>query len=246
MEHHIPAEFTPDRPAVEFSHVDYSALAKEDHAAASRIPRPCNDRPAVVGDPDDLSELIYGHEVPKTLDDYIYTDRPQLGLRVVSFKNSTIVVLHWIHLGFDATAKQALLDAWMLMLQGRENEILEPFGPHEYVLEHLGKNPTEPHILANYHVSKPGLVWWVLQNSYSLIVSKKEHRMVCVPAGYLTKLREKALAELAAQADSEDPEVPFISEGDCLLAWVTRLAMANLSEDSEKIVSDQSCYMANH
>lgn len=118
--------------------------------------------------------------------------------------------------------------------------------PHEYVLEHLGKNPTEPHILANYHVSKPGLVWWVLQNSYSLIVSKKEHRMVCVPAGYLTKLREKALAELAAQADSEDPEVPFISEGDCLLAWVTRLAMANLSEDSEKIVSDQSCYMANH
>lgn len=246
MEHHIPAEFTPDRPAVGFSHVDYSAVAKEDHPAASCIPRPCNDQPAVVGDPDDLSELIYGHEVPKMLDDYIYTDRPQLGLRIVSFKNSTIVVLHWIHLAFDATAKRALLDAWMLMLQGREEEILEPLGPHEYILEHLGKNPTEPHVLAEHHLSKPGLVWWVLQNFYNLIVIKKEHRMICVPAAYLAKLRAKALAELAAQTAGEESQVPFLSEGDVLLAWVSRLAMANLPEDSEKTVSNQSCYVPNH
>lgn len=243
MEHHIPAEFTSDRPAVGFSHVDYSALAKEDHPAASCIPRPCNDQPAVVGDPDDLSELIYGQEVPKTLDDYIYTDRPQLGLRVISFKNSTIVVLHWIHLAFDATAKRALLDAWMLMLQGRESEILEPLAPNDYILERLGKNPTEPHVLAKHHVSKLGLVWWVLQNFYNLAVGKKEHRMVCVPATYLAKLREKALEELAAQAGSEESEIPFLSEGDVLLAWVSRLAMANLPKNSEKTVSDQTCYM---
>ncbi|KAM0483598.1 hypothetical protein ACHAPX_002089 [Trichoderma viride] len=242
LEHHIPAEFTPDRPAVGFSHVDYSAIAKEDHPAASCIPRPCNDQPAVVGDPDDLSELIYGHEVPKTLDDYIYTDRPQLGLRVVSFKNATIVVLHWIHLAFDATAKRALLDAWMLMLRGRESEILEPLGPHEYILEHLGKNPTEHHVLAEHHLSKPGLVWWALQNFYNLIVIKKEHRMVCVPAAYLAKLRAKALAELAAQTAGEESQVPFLSEGDVLLAWVSRLAMANLSEDSEKTVAIQQAY----
>lgn len=227
--------------------MNYSALAAEDHPAASCIPRPpCNGQPAVVGDPDDLSELIYGHVVPKTLDDYIYTDRPQLGLRIVSFKNSTIVVLHWIHLAFDATAKRSLLDAWMLMLQNRESEILEPLGPHEYVLEHCGKNPTEPHILAEHHVSKLGLVWWVLQNSYNLIVRKKEHRIVCVPAAYLAKLRVKALAELAAQAISEKSEDPFLSEGDILVAWVSRLAMANLSEDSEKTVSGHSCYIPNH
>ncbi|PTB37401.1 hypothetical protein M441DRAFT_30547 [Trichoderma asperellum CBS 433.97] len=243
LEHHVPAVFSPDRPAVGFDHVDYSALAEEDHPAASCIPRPpCNGRPAVVGDPDDLSELIYGHEVPKTLDDYIYTDRPQLGLRVVSFKNSTIVVLHWIHLAFDATAKKSLLDAWMLMLQGRENEIPEPLAPQEYILERCGKNPTEPHALAEHHVSKLGLVWWALQNSYNLIVRKKEHRMVCVPAAYLVKLREKALAELAAQATCEKSEVPFLSEGDILLAWVSRLAMANLSEDLEKTVAIQQAF----
>ncbi|KAL7931820.1 hypothetical protein V8C35DRAFT_103514 [Trichoderma chlorosporum] len=243
LEHHIPTIFSPERPAVGFDHVDDSNLAVEDHPIASRIPRPPIDgRPAVVGDPDDLSGLIYGPEVPTNLDDYIYTDRPQLGLRVVSLKNSTIVVLHWIHLAFDATAKRSLLEAWMLMLQDRESEIPEPLAPHEYILENCGKNPTEPHVLADYHVSKPGLVWWVLQNSYNLIVRKKEHRMLCVPAVYLARLREKALAELAAEATSEKWELPFLSEGDVLVAWVARLAIANLPENSQRTVAVQQAY----
>ncbi|KAL6692413.1 hypothetical protein J3F84DRAFT_108135 [Trichoderma pleuroticola] len=243
LEHHIPASFSPDRPAVGFDHVDHGTLAVEDHPAGSCIPRPPrNGRPAIVGDPDKLSELIYGQEVPRKLDDYIYTDRPQLGLHVVSFKNSTIVVLHWLHLTFDAMAKRSLLNAWMLMLQGREDEIPEPLAPHEYILEHCGKKPTEPHVLAEYHMSKPGLVWWVLQNCYNLMFKQQEHRMVCVPANYLTKLREKALAELATQAPGEKWEAPFVSEGDVLVAWIARLAIANLSEDSEKPIAVQQAY----
>ncbi|KAL7785686.1 hypothetical protein V8C43DRAFT_290752 [Trichoderma afarasin] len=243
LEHHIPASFSPDRPAVGFEHVDHGALAVEDHPAGSCIPHaPRNGRPAIVGDPDKLSELIYGQETPRYLDDYIYTDRPQLGLRVVSFKNSTIVVLHWIHLSFDAMAKKSLLNAWMLMLQGREDKIPEPLAPDDYILEHCGKKPTEPHVLAEYHMSKPGLVWWVLQNCYNLVVKKQEHRMVCVPAAYITKLREKALAELSAQAPSEKWEAPFLSEGDILLAWTTRLAIANLPENSETPIAVQQAY----
>ncbi|KAJ4859487.1 hypothetical protein T069G_04475 [Trichoderma breve] len=210
LEHHIPASFSPDRPAVGFEHVDHGALAVEDHPAGSCIPHAPH--------------------------------RPQLGLRVVSFKNSTIVVLHWIHLSFDAMAKKSLLNAWMLMLQGREDEIPEPLAPDDYILEHCGKKPTEPHVLAEYHMSKPGLVWWVLQNCYNLVVKKQEHRMVCVPAAYITKLREKALAELAAQAPSEKWEAPFLSEGDILLAWTTRLAIANLPENSETPIAVQQAY----
>lgn len=230
-----------------FDHVNHGGLAVEDHPAASCIPRPPrNGRPAIVGNPDDLSELIYGREVPTRLDDYIYTDRPQLGLHVVSFKNSTIVVLHWLHLTFDATAKRSLLDAWMLMLQGREDEISEPLGPQEYILENCGKNPTEPHVLTEQHVSKPGLVWWALQNSYNLLIRKQEHRMVCVPATYLAKLREKALAELVAQASGEKSEAPFLSEGDVLVAWISRLAIANLPRDSDKTVCIHFCYILDH
>ncbi|KAK4031428.1 hypothetical protein C8A01DRAFT_42112 [Parachaetomium inaequale] len=244
LEHHIPAAFSQDRPAIGFDHQDLSDLAVEDHPTASHIPRPPrNGRPAIVVDPDDLSELVYGPDVPRRLDDYLYADRPQLGLRVVSFKNSTIIVLHWIHLAFDATAKRSLLDAWTLMLQGKEDEIPEPLAPDNYVLENIGKKPTKPHALAHRRVSMPGLVSWALRNAYPLFIRPKEHRMVCVPAAYLAKLREKALAELNAQAAAAgQKEEPFLSEGDVLLAWVTRLAMANISKDSERIIAVQQAY----
>ncbi|XXH02505.1 hypothetical protein Hte_008881 [Hypoxylon texense] len=234
LEHHIPASFSPERPPIGFDHVNLSDTAFQDHPSASHIPRPPRDgRPALVGDPDDLSDLIYGPEIPRKLDDYIYTDRPELGLRIVSFSNSTIVVLHWMHLSFDALAKRALLKAWVLMLQGREDEIPTPLAAEDYILENCGKNPTERHVLADRHISKPGVFWWVLQNAYGLMFRKKEHRMVCVPGAYLAKLRAKALADLAAeQLTSEKAEAPFLTEGDVLVAWLSRLAVANAAENS--------------
>lgn len=221
--------------------MDLSDTATQDHPAAVHIPRPPRDgRPAIVGDPDKLAEWYSGPEVPKGLNDYIYSDRPELGLRVVSFKDKTVVVLHWLHLAFDAFAKRSLLDAWVLALEGRDDEIPEPLDPGTYPLEDLGKNPTEKHALADIHVTTPGLISWVFRNIYSLAISSKEHRMLCVPASFLAKQREKALAELKAQAVARgDKETPFLSEGDVLVAWTTRLAMLNLPKDSERPVSNQ-------
>ncbi|XXG99036.1 hypothetical protein Hte_005370 [Hypoxylon texense] len=47
IEWHIPSEFTAERPAITFAHVDHGVPAAS-HPAASRIPQP-SDRPAVVG-----------------------------------------------------------------------------------------------------------------------------------------------------------------------------------------------------
>lgn len=89
----------------------------EDYPIASKIPRaPRDGLPAIVGDPDQSAELYLGPGVPKSTNDFLYMDKPQRGLRVVSFKNKTIVVLYWIHLAFDAMAKRSILEAWMLML----------------------------------------------------------------------------------------------------------------------------------
>lgn len=218
-----------------YDHLDLSHLSVKDHSAASKIPSPpAHGRPAVVGDPDDLAELYLGPNVPSGLDDYIYSDRPELGLRVVSFKDKTVVVMHWIHLAFDAMAQKSLFDAWMLTLQGREDEIPEPLAPDDYVLRDLGKNVTEEHALAGVRVGMLGLVSWVFRNIYTLAIGSKQHRMVCVPGPYLNKLREKALAELAAAGDKDSE---FVSEGDVLLAWITRTAQRNLPQDSERIVS---------
>ncbi|OAA66558.1 Chloramphenicol acetyltransferase-like domain protein [Niveomyces insectorum RCEF 264] len=244
LEHHIPAFFSQDRPAIAFDHVNIADVAVEHHPVGSQIPHPPrHGRPAIVGDPDNLSTLIHGPNIPTRQSDYTTTDRPQLGLRVISFQNATVVVLHWLHLTFDATAKRSLLDAWTLMLQGREHEIPEPLAPDNYILEHCGKKPTERHVLADLHVSTPGLVWWALQNVYNLAIRPQEHRMVCVPAAYLAKLRETALAELRANAHAgDDGNEMFVSEGDVLVAWFARLAISNLPRDSERTIAVQQAY----
>ncbi|KAI6778163.1 AAA ATPase [Emericellopsis cladophorae] len=98
LDHHIFLSYSEERPAIGYDHLDLGDGNLEDHPAASHIPKPSHDsHSTVVSDPDKLVDLYSSPGIPKGLDDYIYSDRPELGLRVVSFKNKTIVVLHWIH-----------------------------------------------------------------------------------------------------------------------------------------------------
>ncbi|KAF3810518.1 hypothetical protein GCG54_00013758 [Colletotrichum gloeosporioides] len=199
LEHHIPKAFSAERPAVGFEHVDLSHLSAEDHPTASKIPRPpSSGQPTIVGDPSHLSDLYLGPDTPRGLNDYLFTDRPQLGLRIVSFKNSTVIVLHWLHLSADAVSIGSLLNAWSLKLQGREDEIPKPL-TGVYALEDLGKNPTRPHVLSHQHMSKVSLGKWLFWNFYNLVIRPKENRVICIPAEYLRGLKEKAMAELEAQ-----------------------------------------------
>ncbi|GKT61344.1 lysR family regulatory protein [Colletotrichum tofieldiae] len=236
LEHRIPRTFSKERPAISYDHVDCSDTMIGNHPAGSRIPGPPSDgRPAVVGNPDELLDLIHGPDTPKVLNDYLYTDRSELGLRIVSFKNATVIVLHWIHLAFDAIAKKSLLEAWSLALKGKRDEIAKPLPLDAYALKDLGKSPTTPHVLADRRMSVFGIAWWVLRNVYRLAFRSKEHRMVCVPAEFLAKLKEKAMKELGEEATASTKAIPFLSEGDVLVAWVTRLSLSTLSEDSKRL-----------
>ncbi|GJC90025.1 transcriptional regulator sdnM [Colletotrichum liriopes] len=198
------------------------------------------ETPADVGDLDELLDLIHGPDTPKVLNDYLYTDRSELGLRIVSFKNATVIVLHWIHLAFDAIAKKPLLEVWPLALKGKRDEIVKPLPLDAYALEDVGKTSTKPHVLADRQMSVFGIAWWVLRNVCRLAVRSKEHRMICVPAKFLAKLKEKALKELGEEVMASTKVTPFLSEGDVLVAWVTRLSLSTLPEDSKKLVEAYS------
>ncbi|KAK2774733.1 lysR family regulatory protein [Colletotrichum kahawae] len=243
LEHHIPKAFSAERPAVGFEHVDLSHLAAGDHPTASKIPRPpSSGQPTIVGDPSHLSDLYLGPDIPRGLNDYLFTDRPQLGLRIVSFKNSTVMVLHWLHLSADAISIGSLLNAWSLKLQGREDEIPRPL-TGAYALEGLGKNATKSHVLADQHMSMVSLGKWVFWNFYNLVLRPKENRVVCIPAEYLKRLKEKAMTELEAETSIDGKEQPkFVSEGDVILAWVARLSFSSLPGNSECTMALQQVY----
>ncbi|KAL7624935.1 hypothetical protein AAE478_004149 [Parahypoxylon ruwenzoriense] len=240
FEHHIPAEFNEERPAIGYTHVVHDMISEE-HPMASRLPKP-KEGPAVVSDPAELTDIFRGPDCPTKMDDYLYTDRPQLSLHVVSFKDKTVIVLYWPHSIFDAMGMGVMFDAWILMLQGREDEIRPPHGFDHDALSELGRNATEPHKLAGQLMTTPQLVLYGFKNVADLAWRSKENRMACIPGEFLEKMRAKALAELAMDAEAEGKEKPWVSEGDVLAAWWLRLVVSHFPQDSDRTIVVQNAF----
>lgn len=233
LEYHVPTKVSEDRELVTKSFVSHDTTINEDPVACC-LPKPSTS-PAIVGNADDFKSLYLGPDSPIKLEDYLDTDRSITGLRVISFHDATVVVLNWLHAAFDATAKRVLLDAWILMMQGREEEIPTPYSHHEDPLIELGKYVLEPHKLSERRVSTLGMIGWGLGN-ISDFFRGQETRIVCLPAGFVEELRAIALEELAATGDGGEKQ--FLSEGDILVAWIARLSTLNIPADSDRTVSD--------
>ncbi|KAF7556046.1 hypothetical protein G7Z17_g1721 [Cylindrodendrum hubeiense] len=239
VEYHVPAEFNSSRPAVAFSHANHD-VNSADHPTASKIPKPTNLKsPAIVGNPEELSELSRpgGAGTTLSLDDYLTTDRPTLGLHITTFRDTTCVSLYWPHVAFDALGKKAIIQGWTLMLQGREDEILTPVGCDTDPLAEFGKHATEPHLLAGRRVGNLGMTGYALRNAIGL-VGPKEIRMVCIPAVFWEQMVADVRDELANGATAS--EHPFVTEGDVLVAWWTRLCCSHLGKDSTTTVAAQN------
>ncbi|KAK1243083.1 hypothetical protein MKX07_003711 [Trichoderma sp. CBMAI-0711] len=235
LEYHIPAEFTEERRALSYTHMAHDMDAA-DHPVASKIPAP-SSRPAVVCDPDDFRGLLYPNGGPVSIDDYLSRDIPQLGLYIISFRDKTLVVIYWPHTLMDALGKKALLDAWTLMLQDRENDIVAPQGRDGDPLADLGKYPTEPHKLASRRLSMFGLAQYGINNVLDLFRTQ-ENRMLCVPGFFIENLRKEAISELK----SEGAETPFLTEGDVLCAWWIKVATSHLPSNSQRTVVINNAY----
>ena len=238
LDYHVPAEFTSSRPAVAYTHTHHDVKAA-DHAVASKIPKPVNlNSPAVVGNPEELSELCRGAtNKVLSIDDYLTTDRPTLGLNVTTFQDITCVSLYWPHVAFDAMGKKAIIEGWTLMLQGREDEIPTPIGYDTDLLTEFGKNATEPHLLGNRRMGNLGMAGYALRNIRGL-VGPKEIRMVCIPALFWEEMVAKVREELAR--DAADGEEPFVTEGDVLVAWWTRICCSHLDKSPNMTVAAQN------
>ncbi|TVY31987.1 Transcriptional regulator [Lachnellula subtilissima] len=241
IEWHIPVNFTVERPAITFVHVDHGVPAAS-HPAASRIPKP-STKPAVVGDPDDLVDIAWepGYK-PNGIKDYLNTDRPVLGLRVNSFDDKTIVTLQWQHVTFDALGMQYVVEAWCAILWGKVSDILTPLSADSDPFDVLaqGTRPaSEQHVLADRRVGLGGMLRWGLGYGVDMFVRAKENRMVCVPESYWRPQLENALEELRAEAvaNGEDLAKVFLTENDVLTAWILQSTERQMAPNPERLVA---------
>ncbi|KAF4999875.1 hypothetical protein FDECE_11374 [Fusarium decemcellulare] len=230
LEYHVPETFDDSRPPIAFTHIHHDILSA-DHPSASRVPQPDEHmtRPAIVGDPEELSELVYPPDRPNSLEDWLTSDRPTLGLHVTSFQNKTMVVLYWPHLAMDALGQKAVFEGWTMVLEGRDDEIAAPVGYDSDPFAEVGKHPTEPHKLAPIRMNTVSMVGYGLRNIVGLGLSAREIRMLCIPAVSWQKWYDDARKELGPDQ--------FLTEGDIITAFWIRLSVSHLSPKSNTTVT---------
>ncbi|KAG4216699.1 hypothetical protein PC116_g34820, partial [Phytophthora cactorum] len=139
--------------------------------------------------------------------------------------------------------RKELLDAWIAVLEGREDEVKPLLGVLQDPLESLGKDPQEPYVLAHRRLAPIQALFFAITYIWTTLfwARGEDTRMLCVPAAHVRSLHQGALDYLASQTDEEDKVKPFVSEGDVLSAWVTRLSLRHL-QHTEQTVSIMNAF----
>ncbi|KAH8658103.1 hypothetical protein BX600DRAFT_482584 [Xylariales sp. PMI_506] len=243
LEYHVPAKFDESRPAVAYTHTEFTSSIR-DHPSASQIPEATSE-PTVVGDYTQLDDIFIPPTGAKEFRDYIFTDAPQLGLHIVTFTDATLMSLSWNHVVADGMGLKAILDGWSLAVQGRDDEIPTFYGVDKSPLEPLGTKTEElePYKLADRYMSRGQVLWYMLRFLFGVFrYPKVERRMVCVPRRFQEKLRAQARQDLIDSLGEEGAKGVFLSESDVLSAWWTRIVVRHMNPPADNSVLLMNAY----
>lgn len=144
------------------------------------------------------------------------------------------------------------MDAWSLVLHGRDAEVPPVYGFAADPLAALGSAPREEYKLADRQLN----TWQLLVLGARMFLGRlwspptqDLKRVIMIPASFAQRLHETALADLASsEQEQEQPQAsssesppkpaPFVSEGDVICAWWNRRVVgAQLPPTSRRTVA---------
>ncbi|KAI1204079.1 uncharacterized protein F4807DRAFT_449024 [Annulohypoxylon truncatum] len=243
-DYHIPAYFDEERVPFAF-HCEALDININEHPRASRFRRDPNaDTPRIQCHEADWIDLMWQPGDPKGIGDYLYSDRPILGFRMITFVDATLLTISWPHMVFDTMGHAAFLRAWLLVLNGRDDEVPEFHGYESDPLGALGSQPVERYKYADKQFGTWHVIILGLRYAWDRLWDPKAEdggRTIFVPAAYAQQLCETARSELKALQTKG--EVSFISEGDIICAWwAQQLALALIPKPSNQEVGLYNVY----
>lgn len=232
LEIHIPKEYDMNRPSLRFSHASFDTSIN-DHALASQLPCATKEPSIQVGG-DTFRNLRAREKVPSTLEDYLFSDDPPLELHVFTFTDATIVTLNFPHALTDAMGLSELIKNWCKVLAGRIDDVvpLSEDDPLEHVEDEEEESVTkERHVLAENKITGWSMFLFGITFVKDLVFGPKmETNTICLPGSSVTALKAKALDDIRPQHSTSSTDgtkanvkSSFISEGDILSAWGTKM-----------------------
>ncbi|EFR04831.1 hypothetical protein MGYG_07837, partial [Nannizzia gypsea CBS 118893] len=220
LEIHVPKQFSLKRPPVTFSRENLSNMSIMDHGLACKLPVPTG-KTSIQPNPYNLIELAVRANIPKTIDEMVDCDLPQISLHIISFKDATLVSISWPHSLMGGQGFVALLHAWSLVLGGKEKEVPRFLGVRNDVLlemeEKESPSTRQKWIVQKDRLRGGKLFSFILRLAWSLLWSPREVKSVFIPKVALERLVSVCRDEIMDQNESFDEEVT-------LLAWFSRLA----------------------
>lgn len=211
-------------------------MSIKDHPLASRLPK-MTDRPSLVGSTTEFSPLVRSADAPKKLEDWLYSDFPQLPIHVVSFNDATLLTVTFMHTLTDAMGMSSFFRAWTAVLRGEEDQVPPFVGFNKDPMASLSEaTPPERYVYFGKVMKGLSLAMFVVRIIFDLIWHpQEEERVIFVPAEYLQQMRDSALQELAAE--SNEGRTPFVSEGDVLYSWLSRVVLSALKPAADRTVA---------
>ncbi|KAJ4182349.1 hypothetical protein NW755_010398 [Fusarium falciforme] len=228
LEIHVPREFTPERPAVRYAHEAFD-MSISKHPVGKKMPK-FTEKPSIHPGAQEFKEFAVTKDDPVNGSDLFKGDKPQMSLRIVSFSDATLVSLVWPHSAMDAVGFQAMLKNWSLVMAGRESEVLPVLRARDDMAYEIAEPPSgmeetaqEELHLAQKRISGLKLVLFGLWFLWDLLWQGAcQSKSIFLPKEAVAKLMRQALGEAAVTTPPGDDK-PFVSEGDVLAAWTTRL-----------------------
>ncbi|PFH59002.1 hypothetical protein XA68_12931 [Ophiocordyceps unilateralis] len=224
LEIHAPKQFSASRPAVSFSHNDFSGVPIEEHPIACRFPEPTIE--PSIQPIRDFGPFLAPQGYPKTIEEMISRRLPQISLHVTSFRNATLVALAWPHTLMDAIGHQELLRGWSLVLAGREHHVPPLLGARKDILKELedeeGETEREPFALKRHRIGRLGIFALLARFLWDKFWSAPlELRAIYLPTKALARLQSTAQQQID-QLAKDTKHGSFVSEGDVLTAWTAQ------------------------
>ncbi|KAI5365964.1 putative transferase [Septoria linicola] len=235
LDYHIPQRYDEQRPGFLWDHLDI-ADSIEDHPLASQLAK-AKPEPTIFEDPEKFHSLTAHPDHPTCLDDWIYSDRPPLSLRLVTFTDASLLTLSWSHTLLDAVGRQSLLEAWIAVLEGREQDVPPIIGFKDDPALNMGKtSKPEQHVLYKRMITGFRFFLFVVYFILEKVLHPKEDaRLIQVPNSFVQNLKREAQDHLRAQ--SPEKEAPFLSDADVLFAWMTRLTYVAQNYSPQRTVT---------
>ncbi|KAJ5806648.1 uncharacterized protein N7503_004250 [Penicillium pulvis] len=224
LEVYVPRPFTAEQQAVAFTHAAFS-MKIEEHPVACRLSKP-TDRPSIQHVSQDFRPFMARQDFPVTIEEMIRQDVPQISLHITSFSDATLVALTWPHTMMDALGQQALLHSWSLVLAGEEGKVPPFLGARKDILWEAQSSTNYrdqgEFVLERKRLTGMSKVMFIFRFLWDKFWNPpREYRLIFLPRNAFERLQRRIREEVADAAQS-GAQIPFVSEGDILTAFVTR------------------------